>query len=315
MGAKLTQSRTYRLRRNAQVPCAEAFAAIIRLHGKMVYGVGLRITGDAHYAADVTQETFFALLQNAGRITGSLAGWLHQVATRRAIDLVRRDRSRLRREQEYAAQAAVETDSWADLSPLVDEALNELDEESHDLIIRHFLQGKTMVEIAAEDGVSQPTVSRRVELAVLALRERLRLKGVGVAAGVLGGLLASSTASAMPASVLAELGKMSALSAGAATASAKTALAALKLKVAAVAVIVGVGGGAYFIYRATNPSPPPAAPMTAPTRTVPRANVPVDGVMVPVAGRPGRPNRARALPGIARTNTSPAMTNQPGLRR
>jgi len=315
MAAKLTPSRTFRLRRNAQAPCAEAFAAIVRLHGEMVYGVGLRITGDAHYAADVTQETFFHLLQNAGRITGSLGGWLHQVATRRAIDLVRRDRSRLRREQEYAAQAAVETDSWAELSPMVDEALSELDEESRGIIVRHFLQGRTMVEIAAEDGVSQPTVSRRVELAVLALRERLRLKGVGVAAGVLGGLLASSTASAMPASVLAELGKMSALSAGAASASAKTALSALKLKMAAAVAIVGVGGGAYYVYKSANQTPPPAAPTTAPARTVPRANAPVGGVMVPVARRPGRSKQARAVPIITRTNTAAASSNRPGLKR
>ena len=44
-----------------------------------------------------------------------------------------------------------------------------------------------MVEIAAAGGVSQPTISRRVEQALLSLRERLRLKGVLVAAGVLGG--------------------------------------------------------------------------------------------------------------------------------
>src|ERR1043165_4130638 len=118
----------------------------------MVYGTGLRITGDAHHAADVTQETFFQLLQNAGRITGSLGGWLHQVATHRAIDVIRRDRSRRLREQAYTEQAAVETDSWADVSPLVDEALSELDAASRDLIIRHFLQGKTMVDIAADDG-------------------------------------------------------------------------------------------------------------------------------------------------------------------
>src|SRR5512135_2934919 len=97
MGANLTDSHTVQLRRYARGPEADAFAAIVRLYGGMVYGTGLRITGDVHYAADVTQETFFHLLQNAGRITGSLGGWLHRVATRRAIDLVRRDHSRRRR--------------------------------------------------------------------------------------------------------------------------------------------------------------------------------------------------------------------------
>src|SRR5512135_1432898 len=97
MGARLTTSQAIPLRPFTRGPEADAFAAIVRLYGGMVYGTGLRITGDVHYAADVTQETFFQLLQNAGRITGSLGGWLHQVATRRAIDLVRRDHSRRRR--------------------------------------------------------------------------------------------------------------------------------------------------------------------------------------------------------------------------
>jgi len=316
MGANLIKSRTGRLGQYARSPDAEAFAAIIRLHGGMVYNTGLRITGDVHHAADVTQETFFHLLQNAGRITGSLGGWLHQVATRRAIDLVRRDSSRHRREQEYAAQTAVETDSWADLSPLVDEALNELDEEARDLIIRHFLQGKKMVEIAADDGVSQPTVSRRVEQAVLALRERLRLKGVLAAAGVLSGLLASSTASAVPVPVMVELGKMSALSAGAAGATAKTILGALKVKVAAVALTAVVGGGAYLIYSSADRTPPPAPPPPiVPARTVPRANALTGVPMVPVAQRSGRSKQGKSPGWTVRTNGSPASSNQTGLKR
>jgi RNA polymerase sigma factor (sigma-70 family) len=325
MGANVSQSRTFQFRRHAPGPDAEAFAAIVRLHGQMVYGVGLRITGDAHYAADVTQETFFHLLQNAGRVTDSLGGWLHQVATRRAIDLMRRDSSRHRREQEYALQTAVETDSWADLSPLVDEALSELDETSRDLIIRHFLQGENMVEIAAADGVSQPTVSRRVEQAVSALRERLRLKGALVAAGVLSGMLTSSTAAAMPAAVIVELGKMSALSAGAAGASAKTVLGALKVKIAAVALTAIVGGGAYLIIKSdekTPPTPPTTVPTgkgiggfvspSGPPNALP-ATVPNGVPMVPmVAQQYAGPNQGKVLPGSAKTNTSPASTNRTG---
>jgi hypothetical protein len=51
------------LRRRGRVPEADAFSAIVRLYSAMVYCTGLRITGDAHYAADVTQETFFRWLR------------------------------------------------------------------------------------------------------------------------------------------------------------------------------------------------------------------------------------------------------------
>src|SRR5678815_2820203 len=160
MDADLTEVNSADFRLHPRGQDEEAFAAIVRLYSAMVYGTGLRITGDAHHAADVTQETFFHLLQNAGRITGSLGGWLHQVATRRAIDVIRRDRSRRLREQAYAERAALETATWDDVSPLVDEALNEMDVASRELIIRHFLQGETMLDMAAADGVSQPTISR-----------------------------------------------------------------------------------------------------------------------------------------------------------
>lgn len=310
MNSNLSESQADCLQRAAQGPAGEAFAAIIRLYGGMVYGTGLRITGDAHYAADVTQETFFHLLQNAGRITGSLGGWLHQVATRRAIDLVRRDSSRRRREEAYAARAAVETDSWADISPLVDEALGELESPSRDLIIRHFLKGEKMVEIAAADGVSQPTVSRRIEHALAALRERLRLKGVLVAAGVLGGLLDTSTASALPASVMAELGKMSALGAGAA---GKTAFGALKLKVAAVVLLTAGGVTGFLVYNETHPPPPARAVSSQPAGPAQQAPSPIAPRRVPVvAAGVSRAARA-AVPG--RPASANSTTNQPAAGR
>jgi RNA polymerase sigma factor (sigma-70 family) len=303
MDENLTEGKAVLLRQFTRDGDADAFASIVRSYGNMVYATGLRITGDAHHAADVTQETFFHLLQNAGRITGSLGGWLHQVATRRAIDIVRRDHSRRRREEAYATLKAVETDSWADISPVVDEALSELNESSRDLILRHFLEGKTMVQIAAEDGVSQPTVSRRVEQALQSLRERLRLKGVSVAVGVLGGMLASSTASAMPAPVLMELGKMNALSTGASKAAAGTALGALKVKVAAIAITVAAGAIGYVGYQSIGPDP-------APSRAVVAAPAPRPGTRVPLVAMDPSPQRANPVG----TNKSPAATARPRVR-
>ena len=315
MGTHLTSSHAVPFRPHIRGPEADAFAAIVRLYGGMVYGTGLRITGDAHHAADVTQETFFHLLQNAGRITGSLGGWLHQVATRRAIDLVRRDSARRRREEAYAAQAAVETDSWADISPLVDEALGELEAPSRDLIIRHFLKGEKMLEIAAADGVSQPTISRRVEQALAALRERLRFKGVLVAGSVLGGLLDSSMASALPASVMAELGKMSALSAGAASAAGKTALGALKIKLAAAALITVTGAGGYVIYRSTQPAPPPAPKVLVPAAAPAPPRTGVAAVpKAPAGKRTAVVAQRKGVAPIVNTNRSPASANRQGVR-
>ena len=77
---------------------AEAFAEIIRRHAGLVYGAALRILADVDRASDVAQETFLQLTKDAGHVTGSLPGWLHRVATHKAIDELRRDASRRHRE-------------------------------------------------------------------------------------------------------------------------------------------------------------------------------------------------------------------------
>jgi RNA polymerase sigma-70 factor (ECF subfamily) len=237
------------LRRFTQTGDTEAFSEITRLYAGMVHGTCLRVTGDAGRAQDATQDTFFQLLKQAAKVTGSLGGWLHQVATRRAVDLVRRDNARRQREQAFVANAVRETDVWADISPLVDEAMNEIETDQRELLLRHFLQDQTTVQMAAAEGVSQPTMSRRVEGALEQLREKLRKKGVGVAAAVLGTMMAGMAQKA-PAAVLAELGKMSLASSGTATATALS----LKAKLAIALAVAVVGTGGFVAYKATRPA-------------------------------------------------------------
>ena len=67
---------------------AQAFAEIIKHHAPLVYGVCIRILGDKEKAADAVQDTFFQLVRDAADITGSLASWLHRVATNWAIDII-----------------------------------------------------------------------------------------------------------------------------------------------------------------------------------------------------------------------------------
>jgi len=244
----------------------DAFAQITRLYADMVYGTCVRITGDREAAADATQDTFFALLRSASQVTGSLGGWLHRVATRRAIDLVRLDRSRRRREEGYAAQMALETDRWADVSPLLDEALNEMDEAARDLVIRHFLREQTTVEIAAAQGVAQSTISRHLEQALAQLRDRLRTKGVLVGAAALGGLLNQAVEAASPA-VLAELSRMAVV--GSATAVGGAGVAALGgLKGTVLALgIASLGGLVWLVLRPDRPAAPTKpAPPSIPAR-------------------------------------------------
>lgn len=247
------------LRRFVASGDSEAFAEIVHRHAGLVYGACLRILEDRDKAADAVQETFFQLLRNAGSITGSVPCWLHRVATRRAIDRIRKDSTRRQREIRYAAQTSQEIRQWEDISPYVDEELTGLDQQTRQILIQHFFEGRTTRDIGSSMRVSQATISRRIEAGVARLRERLRRRGIIVAAATLSGLLGENAAEAAPALVMKELGKMAlvgsqavaASAAGSATAAAGAgakaaasgAVAGIKVKVITAAAVAAVGVG------------------------------------------------------------------------
>lgn len=265
---------------------AEALAELIRRHAGLVYGAALRILTDVDRASDVAQETFLQLTKDAASVTGSLPGWLHRVATHKAIDQMRRDASRRHREREYVAggkQPRTATE-WKEISPYVDLGLRELEPELRNILILHFLEGRTTREIALAQGASQATVSRRIGAGVEQLRAKLRRRGVLVAVGALSALLGDNAVQAAPLPLLTELGKMAMVggvaSAGTAGAGAGLhavatgVLAAVKTKAVAVAAVAVISAGSAVTYHElTKPSSEPA--VTAPAGLVGASPEPV----------------------------------------
>jgi len=166
------------IRRFARQRDDDAFRILMGRYADMVYTTCRRILGNEAQAADAVQETFFQLVRNADRITGSLGSWLHRVATRRAVDLIRQNISRRRREEWYALEADRGSSTWAEVEPVVDEALEQLPEDLREVLMLHFLQGRSTIQIAAAQGVSQPTISRRMTEALVVLRQVLRERGI-----------------------------------------------------------------------------------------------------------------------------------------
>jgi len=255
---------------------AEAFAELVRRYVRLVYSTAWRVLKDETEAADVTQETFFELTRHADRISGSLGVWLHRVATRKSIDLIRRSAHRRRREQVYAESRPEEVRTWHDLSGYVDEALDKLEEPTKALLLDHFLSGKTTSEIAREQGLSQATVSRRINDGLEQLRGTLRRQGLLVVAASLGTMLMDEAAQAVPAAVLTELSKMTLVgtTGTAAALGGKTALAAhagvVKVVLATTALVAAASVIGY-IQRARRPELPAQSP--ASTQTIPRSAV------------------------------------------
>ena len=81
-----------------------AFAEIASWHGAMVFGACYRRLGNVHDAEDAAQAVFIELaLDRAEPVRGSLGAWLHTVADRMAVTLVRAPAYAEKRKRRFAS--------------------------------------------------------------------------------------------------------------------------------------------------------------------------------------------------------------------
>lgn len=210
------------------------------------------------------------------------------MATSRATDVLRSRTARARHETAAAGgaddvrEAGAAGPSWPELSPLVDQALEELPEELRVPLVRHFLQGRTQADVAEEIGVDQSTVSRRVDRGVEELRKRLKNVGMLIAVAPLAGLLVTNAVVAAPPTLVASLsetalsGQVGAaagpagLSGSATGSSASAALLTAKAKLVIGLLAAAIPLAAYVAVR-NWPTPAPSVP---PPTTIVKAGPP-----------------------------------------
>jgi RNA polymerase sigma factor (sigma-70 family) len=184
-----------------------AFAVLVWRHGTLVWGTCRRILGNTPDAEDAFQATFLDLAREAGRSpVKNLAGWLHQVARRTALDL----RSKTRRGEDlgrqlWTAAQPVRKDSpdRTELYAAIDEELASLPEKLRVPLVLHYLEGMTQNEVARILGCSRTLARRRLAKGEALLRERLERRGLSVGIGSIAVLLRGTIAdAAVPALVV-----------------------------------------------------------------------------------------------------------------
>ena len=199
------------LRRFSDTGDSNIFAEIVRRYAGVVFSASNRVLNDASRAQDVSQETFYRLLRQPRLVTHSLGGWLHQSATRLAIDARRSELSRRNRERTYWIRQEAERNlepKWEDISSHVDQSLIDLQEPNRTLLVRHFLQGTPQSQLATEMNMSPATISRKIRAGVEELQKLLKKKGIYIGLIALTDLCIKETAKAAPRELLCELGKM-----------------------------------------------------------------------------------------------------------
>ncbi|HWA27801.1 MAG TPA: sigma-70 family RNA polymerase sigma factor [Lacunisphaera sp.] len=260
------------LRSYAEDQSEAAFRELVNRHINLVYAGALRrLGGDAHLAQDVTQRVFTALAAGARSLAGrpALAGWLHITTRNQAAQIVRTERRRRTREQEACKMNESEvantssSPDWERLRPVMDGALDELDERDREAVLLRYFEGKSFGELGARLGLSENAARMRVERALDRMHGLLARRGVTSTVGALALALAGETSIAAPAGLAATVSG-AALSAGTAGGLGLLASAsATKLAVMVGVVAVLAAGGIYRNSRKnqTVPAVAPGAPV------------------------------------------------------
>jgi RNA polymerase sigma factor (sigma-70 family) len=178
-----------------------AFAALVRRHAAMVWGVCRRVLSCHQDAEDAFQSTFLVLVRKAASVTPRhmVANWLYGVAHQTALNArasAARRRARERQVTEMTEPASPEQSLWRDLQPVLDQELSRLPARYRSAIVLCDLEGKTRKDAARQFGVPEGTLSGWLTRGRAMLAKRLARHGLAVTGGALAAVLSPGALSA-----------------------------------------------------------------------------------------------------------------------
>ncbi len=274
-----------------------AFAALLKRHGPLVYGVCRRVLRDRHAAEDAFQATFLLLVAQGG--IAAPARIARQLAARRRLSH-RAEGARPR--CAHAAgpltgdvPAPASDDALSrDLRPVLDRAIDDLPVKYRVPFVLCHLEGLTNRQAADQIGCPEGTVATRLSCARQRLRSRLARHGLGVGAGAAALGIGAGTLSAAPPSLLivstlriATTFRLGVSTAVPATVAALTEgvckamlMTQIRLVLAAVALCATLAGGA-ALWAFGGQDPQPSPPVSVPPVQAPRAQAPPRPTTIP----------------------------------
>src|SRR5262245_30895137 len=184
-----------------------AFAALLRRHGPMVWGVCRRLLRNVHDAEDAFQAAFIVFVRKAASIKRRhlLGNWLYGTAYRAALEARAAARRHAREKQvNQMPQPAAPPppDVRDDVRGLLDGELSRLPERYRVAIVLCDLEGHTRRQAARQLKVPEGTLSGRLTTARRLLAQRLRRRGLTLSGGALAATLAPQATACVPAALL-----------------------------------------------------------------------------------------------------------------
>jgi RNA polymerase sigma-70 factor (ECF subfamily) len=165
-----------------------ALAALYQRHGAAVWGLARRVTNDPQAAEEVTQTVFLTLWSQPERYDparGAVRSWLLAQAHGRAVDHVRAETARRKRQERDAQLSAVPPSAEVEaavhaaaLAAHVRRAVDALPPGEREAILLAYFGGHSYRETAALLDQPEGTVKSRIRSALQNLRRTLAAEGV-----------------------------------------------------------------------------------------------------------------------------------------
>jgi RNA polymerase sigma-70 factor (ECF subfamily) len=157
---------------------SQALDTLYDRYSRVVYGVALRILGQADLAEEVVQETFWSVWRRSRTFqtgSGKVASWIFGIAHNLSVDELRRQRSR--------PQSVYDTEATPVLRGREDDRMDvaaEAIENERGRVIGAALQQisaeqREAIELAYFGGLSQSEIAERLQSPIGTIKTRIRL--------------------------------------------------------------------------------------------------------------------------------------------
>ena len=188
----------------------QAFTRLVRHTTPLVMAATLRRCGGRHVLAQEAAQTVFVDLARRApslRADATLAGWLHQRATRAAGDLMKQELRRIAREQQAAPPAEIYSLNgdpvsahWNDCREQVDDALSRLKLDEQTAVLLRCAEGHDFETVGQALGCSAGAARKKVSRSLGKVRALLARHRTGISAVMIPHGLAADQARAASAS-------------------------------------------------------------------------------------------------------------------